>query len=64
MIYGRLQVEPPSTDEALPPYLQQADLNPNNRFSRLNGRLSVSDSSIQQKAFDTVRLCFRGEPIL
>ncbi|KAK7883739.1 hypothetical protein LTR67_010901 [Exophiala xenobiotica] len=60
MIYGRLQVEPPSMDEALPPYPQEADLNPNNSSSRLNGRLSVSEASIQQNAFDTVRLCFRG----
>jgi hypothetical protein len=51
-------------DEALPPYLQEADLNPNNSSSRLNGRLSVSEASIQQKAFDTVRLCFRGESTL
>ncbi|KAJ9637932.1 hypothetical protein H2204_004522 [Knufia peltigerae] len=60
MIYGRLQVNPPSVGEALPPYLQQADANPSNASSRLSGRLSVSERSVTQNAFDSIRLCLRG----
>ncbi|KIW11582.1 hypothetical protein PV08_10883 [Exophiala spinifera] len=60
MIYGRLQVDPPSGGEALPPYLQQADFHPGNGFPRLNGRLSLSEHSVTHNSFDSIRLCFRG----
>ncbi|EXJ89768.1 hypothetical protein A1O3_02835 [Capronia epimyces CBS 606.96] len=67
MVYARIQIaRPPQGEgEAIPSSPQQIhgqghQHHQHHGSSRLNGRLSVLDASVEQAAFDTVQLRFRG----